>query len=101
VPAAVTPVTAHPTLYCFALNAPSDDGGAVSSQLGAAELAALFFYRRGSSPLLARPSGPSTVVSLHFPLALTRLAQRWRSHELPPKDLKRQPKHAEVDDNPD
>ena len=26
---AVTGITAHPTLYCFAVAAPSDDGGAV------------------------------------------------------------------------
>jgi hypothetical protein len=32
---------------------------------------------------------------------LTRLAQRWRSHELPPKDFIHQPKQAEVDDKPD
>jgi hypothetical protein len=72
----VTRITAHSLDYCFAVTAPSDDGGAVL-HLG---------------PLNWRPSFFTGVRS---PLL------GWRSHELLPKDIKQQHNDAEEDEKAD
>jgi hypothetical protein len=55
VPAAVTSVTAHPTLYCFAVIAPSVPGGAVSFALGVANGGPHFYLQTNRSCNIGSP----------------------------------------------